>query len=114
MRTISEINELRKQIDDLIHTEFIPALTNSKFLSVDEQKLFSLPKQVANKDITILSEMSNSEYQNSGKLTKSLCDNIINQLMNYTSDSEKAQIKQQIGSNKVKVNNETLKSLRCQ
>ena len=112
MRTIPEINELLQPIDELINTEFIPAFTNGKLLNDDERKLFSLPTRFGGMGIPIFSEMSSVEYQHSRKLTKSLCDNIIEQRVNYAPDSEVAKIKQQIKSYKLKVNAETLESLR--
>ena len=77
MRTVPDISDLLKPIDDIILTEFIPAITGGK--CVNSNGGLGLP---------IFSEICNSEYANSLLLTSHLTNNIVRQEYHYTVDDD--------------------------
>ena len=79
MRTIPSISDLFKKLDEVILTEFIPAITNGAQCNELERSLMSLPTKLGGLGIPIFSEISNLEYQNSVKITSTLKKCIINQ-----------------------------------
>ena len=72
MRTIPDLEDVLKPLDDLIDNAFIPAITEGQTLSQDERKLFSLPVKLGGMGIPIFSEICKQEFENSLKATQLL------------------------------------------
>ena len=72
MRTIPNISNLLRQIDDVITKEFILAVTGGVKCSENEKKLLSLPPKLGGLGIPIFSEASDFEYSNSKMVTKKM------------------------------------------
>ena len=70
MRTISDINKHLQRVDEVILTEFIPAITGGINCSILERQLISLPTKLGGLGIPIFSEITDIEFENSIKLQK--------------------------------------------
>ena len=114
MRTIPNIQEQLTQLDHIITTEFIPAITNGINCSTNLRKLMALPPKLGGLGIPIFAEMSTVEYENSQKLTNHLACNIINQRIPLDDANEVKKIKHGLKSAKRKAQNEALSNLRDQ
>ena len=79
MRTIPGIKNQLKQLDDVISTELIPAITGGITCSNLERKLLSLPPKLGGLGLPIFSEICDIEYANSIMLTEDLRTKIIQQ-----------------------------------
>ena len=64
-RVMSDIDHLLKQIDHIIDTKFLPAITEEQVISPLDRKLISLPVRLGGLGIPIFSEMSNESNSNS-------------------------------------------------
>ena len=69
MRTIPGISEDLKQLDEVVSTKFIPAVTGGIQPNNVERNLFSLPPSQGGLGIPIFSELADCEYTNSALLT---------------------------------------------
>ena len=114
MRTIPDVKEQLKPLDQVIATEFITSITNGIVCSYNLRKLIALPPKLGGLGIPIFSEISDTEYQNSQKLTQHLATNIINQEVLLNESEETKKIKNEIKSAKRRSLEETLKTLREQ
>ena len=63
MRTIPNIKTQLKQLDDVIRTELIPAVTGGINWSDTERRLMSLPPRFGGLGIPIFSEPTQKEYE---------------------------------------------------
>ena len=86
MRTVPDISSLLQKVDDVITTELIPAITGGIICSSAERRLLSLPPKLGGLGIPILSSISDTEYQNSVKVTENLRNRIIQQERRYAHD----------------------------
>ena len=59
MRTIPDILDQLNQLDELLTSEFIPAITGGIHCSGIERKLLSLPSKLGGLGIPIFTEISN-------------------------------------------------------
>ena len=64
LKTISDISHPLKPIDDIILTNFIPAITDRIKVNQIERKLLSLPAKYGGLAIPIFAEISDGEYRN--------------------------------------------------
>ena len=64
MKTVPNISNLPRHIDDVITKEFIPAITGGVKCSGIERKLLSFPPKLCGLGIPIFSETSDFEYSN--------------------------------------------------
>ena len=64
MKTISDISHPLKPIDDIILTNFTPAITDGIKVNQIEIKLLSLPAKYGGLAIPIFAEISDDEYRN--------------------------------------------------
>ena len=62
MRTIPDISDHLNQLDELITSKFIPAVTGGINCSDIERKLLSLHSKLRELGIPIFAEISNQEY----------------------------------------------------
>ena len=63
MRTIPDISDQLNQPEEVITSEFIPAITGGIHCSNIERKLLSLPSKLGGLGIPIFAEISNQEYE---------------------------------------------------
>ena len=96
MRTVPNISNLLRHIDDVITKEFIPAITRGVKCSEIERKLLSLPPKLGGLGIPIFSETFDFEYSNSKMVTKQLCEKIIQQERQYDRDNKIKEVKNKI------------------
>ena len=71
MRTIQDIDEHLKPLDDVISNNFLPALLDS-IVTDNEQSLFQLPVRLGGLGIPILSEIAREHFESSKKITAPL------------------------------------------
>ena len=88
MRTIPNIGDLLKPIDEIILTKFIPAITGGIVINDLERKLISLPVKYGGLGLPVYSELSDREYENSILITEHLRNNIIQQVRQYCHDPD--------------------------
>ena len=84
MRTIPNISHQLKQLDEIVRTEFIPAISGCINCSDIERKLLSFPPKFGGLGIPIFSEIADKEYKFSRMISKDLTTNIINQHRHIT------------------------------
>ena len=104
MRTIPNIGQLLMQIDNVIMTEFIPAISGGINISETERKLLSFPPKYGGLGIPIFSEISDIEYENSIK--------IVQQFRQHAPDINIKKKKNTTKTNKVKRNKAILDDIR--
>ena len=85
-QTIPNIGHLLQPLEDVIWTQFIPALTGRAPPSDSEQKLFALPARLGGLGLCNPASLSTTEYPASRKVTEPLCDLILNQNPSYPPD----------------------------
>ena len=113
MRTIPGITEDLKQIDEIISSKFIPAITGGIQPNAIERKLFSLPPSQGGLCIPIFNELADRELNNSQQVSEQLKLNIVAQHPpNNICRNTIASIKSNISLEKTKFNLETLESIR--
>ena len=112
MRTIPNIKTQLKQLDDVIRTEFIPAITGGINCSDTERRLMSLPPRFGGLGIPIFSESAKKEYEYSIILSKDLTTKIINQQPQLATNNNAKKIKSKIKLTKMQHHNEELQKLR--
>ena len=113
MRTIPNLEEILKPIDDFLDNVLIPILTEGHQMSPDDRKLWSLPVRLGGMGFPIFSELCKVEYESSLESTESLRPKIIAQDPFFVHDkkSEK-QVNSRIQSNKNARNKQILDELR--
>ena len=79
MRTIPNISSHLKRLDEVITTEFIPAIIGGINCSDIEGKLMSLPPKLGGIGIPIFSVIADKEYEFSQMLSNNIISKIINQ-----------------------------------
>jgi len=79
LRTNPDNKEHLKVIDDILTTQFIPALSDGHCVSINERLLLSLPARYGGLGIPILSEISDLEFTYSQDITSALSKRIIDQ-----------------------------------
>ena len=79
MRTIPDIGELLKPLENVIRLKLLPALTEGRACSDDERTLLSLPVRLGGLGIIDPSKISDDEFENSCKMTKDLTSAIRSQ-----------------------------------
>ena len=79
MRTIPGISEDLKQLDEVVSTKFIPAVTGGIQQNNVERNLFSLLPSQGGLGIPIFSELADREFTNLALLTEQLQKNILSQ-----------------------------------
>ena len=87
MRTISNIGDELKPLDDAIRNTFIKALFNGYICNDIEMKLLALPIKFWGMGIIMPSEICDDEYQNSLKITEHTKMKTIKQEMRYDHDT---------------------------
>ena len=98
MRTIPDISDQLNQLDEVITSEFIPAMTEGLHCSNIARKLLSLLSKLGRLDIPIFAEISNQEYGYSLMLSKDPSTRIMKQEIQLSSETDVQNIKQKIQS----------------
>ena len=112
MRTIPDISDQLNQLDELITSEFIPAITGGIHCSDIERKLLSLPSKLGGLGIPIFVEISNEEYEYSLMLSKDLSTRIMKQEIQLSSETDVQNIKRKIKNQKQKKHQAKLENIR--
>ena len=76
MRTIPGIRKLLRKVDEIILTEFIPAITGGIFITEIDRKLSYLVPRLGRLGIPIFEELCETEYQNSIMISEHLFNRI--------------------------------------
>ena len=111
MRTLPQIKEHLETLDEVVLTEFIPAITNGIKCSQSLRELMSLPLKMGRLGIPIFAQSADLEFMNSEKITESLVKSIINQQRPYDNSEEK-KIINILKKHKNHRNKTTLRNLR--
>ena len=112
MRTIPDILDQLNQLDELLTSEFIPAITGGIHCSDIERKLLSLPSKLGGLGIPIFLEISNEEYEYSLMLSKDLSTRIMKQEIQLSSETDVQNIKRKIKNQKQKKHQAKLENIR--
>ena len=71
MRTIQDIDERLKPLDNIISNNFLPTLLDS-IVTVNERTLFQLPVRLGGLGVPILSEVAREHFESLKKITAPL------------------------------------------
>ena len=113
MRTVPNTAAYLQQIDEIVQTELIPAITGGITCSEEERKLLSLPPKLGSLGIPIFSTISDAEFENPKHFTASLQKNIIEQNRVYVTDKKKLkQLKNEIKAKRNDKHQNLLKDIR--
>ena len=112
MRTIPDISDQLNQLDELITSEFIPAITGGIHCSDIERKLLSLPSKLGGLGILIFTEISNQEYEYSLMLSKDLSTRIMKQEIQLSCETDLQHIKREIKNQKQQTHQAKLENIR--
>ena len=93
MRTVSNILDQLNQLDEIITSEFIPAITGGIHCSNIKRKLLSLSSNLGGLGIQIFAEISNQEYEYSLMSSKDLLTRVMKQEIQLSSETRVENIK---------------------
>ena len=88
MRTIPGIRKLLRKVDEIILTEFIPAIKGGIFITENDRNLLSLEIGLGGLGILIFEELCEIEYQNSIMISEHLCNRITGHFRRRKPDPE--------------------------
>jgi len=88
IRTMPDLVEILKPVDEIINNKLLPAITERSAISDDDRHLFSLPAKMGGLGLPIYAETSTIEYNNSRRITENLSSNIVSQEREYVIDEE--------------------------
>ena len=86
----------KKQLDDVVRTEFILAITEEINCSDLERKLLSFPPKLGGLGIPMFSETAEREYKISTIISKDLTSRIVNHHRQHQSNENANQIKNKV------------------
>ena len=115
MRTIPNLSEILKPLDDHIDNLFIQAITEGHILKENKRKLLSLPVKLGGLGIPIYTDLCQKEFENSLKATQILRPNIVSQEHIYIANREaESALHRQIKARREKEQEQLLNELRGQ
>ena len=79
IRTIPSIENELQEVDKIIDTKFLPAITDCRHLSRDDRKLLALPTRLGGLGIPVLGDLCSIENDNSKQVCQNLSSKIIAQ-----------------------------------
>ncbi len=79
IKTIPDIKHELQEIDNIINTEFLPAITDGRQFSPDDRKLLALPARLGGLGIPILVDLWSIAYENSEHVCQDLTQRITGQ-----------------------------------
>ena len=112
MRTIPNNGKELKQLDDVVRTEFIPAITGGINCSGLERKLLSFPPKLGALGIPIFSETAGKEYTFSTMISQDLTSRIVDQHRQPQSNENVNQIKNKVKLMKLQHHQKQINELR--
>ena len=89
MRTIPNMADLLRPIDEIVNKKFLPAITEQSAFSESTRKVLSLPVKLGGLGIPIFSEICEFEFNDSQRMSKYLVDKIVAQDPSYTVDIQR-------------------------
>ena len=115
IRTIPNLSEILKPLDEYIDNYFLPAITEGHVLNNNDRKLLSLPVRLGGLGIPIYTDLCQKEFENSLKATEILRPNIVSQEQIYIANRQaESAIHRQIKSKREKEQEELLAQIRSQ
>ena len=111
-KAIPTIKNQSKQLDNVIKTEFIPAITGGINCSDTERRLMSLPPRFGGLGIPLFLESAQRAYDFLTILSKDLIANTINQQPQFATNNNAKKIKSKIKLTKMQHHHEELQKLR--
>ena len=114
MRSVPDISESLRKLDEVISTTFIPAITGGVNCSNLERNLLTLPPKQGGMGIPIFSKNSNFEFKSSLTTTEKLKDNIKSQTPRYEIDPNATKVKQNIKNQRKQEQNTMLQKVRAE
>ena len=113
IRTIPNIRDVIKQVDDFVDDQLIPAITEGHATSEEDRKLMTLPVRLGGLGIPRFYEICEDEYRNSQRITEHLNTKIIAQDNVYIPDrAREKEIEATIKREREKKHEENLEILR--
>ncbi len=113
IRTIPNVSETLKPLDEVINNKLLPAITENQAISNDDRRLLSLPVKMGGLGIPIYAECCAIEFENSKKLTENLTCKIVAQQKEFTDDSRNERhTTSSLKAAKTKLHKDTLQDLR--
>ena len=115
LRTIPNISNILRPIDDYIDNELIPAFTEGHICSERDRKLLALPVRLGGLGIPVFAKLAEMEYNNSRRATQNLASKIIAQDEHYTINQQQQQqreIERNITTNKNEQYQQDLENIR--
>ena len=114
-RTIPNNGKELKQLDDVIRTEFIPAITGGDTRGINcsdlERKLLSFPPELGELGIPLFRETAEKEYKFFTTISKDLTSRIANQHCQHQSNENVNQTKNKVKPMKLQHHQEQLNEL---
>ena len=113
IRTIPNIAEELKPLDEKISSQFIPAITDGHHCTQADRSLLSLPVRMGGMAIPVFAEMCDVEFQNSTLATNQLTTRIRQQQHEYDIDKNlEKQIEQKIKKERAEKQEKMLEEVR--
>ena len=112
MRTIPNISNLFKPVEETIRHHLLPAILGGHQVNDVERNLLSLPPKYGGLGIRITSNASDIEYENSRFMTSTLRNTILGKANNDV--NEETNSKNKIKSERIKKHKATLENIRSQ
>ena len=108
MRTIPDMVNLLKPLDEIIEHKFIPAITGGHIVNEKERNLLALPPRFGGMGINIFAESSPIEYENSVNMTKTL----VNQILSRRNEEDAGKTKYTIKAERNERHKQNLETIR--
>ena len=113
IRTIPNLTDILKPLDDCIDDKLIPAITEGHVLTEADRILVSLPVRYGGLGIPIYREMCATEFENSKKATQALTSKIVAQESEFQNDQERERkIQKEIENAREEAHKKKLEDLR--
>ena len=114
LRVLPDIEDLLSPLDDVIDSNFIPAISDGHRCSPDERLLLSLPVRLGGLALPIFSKRSRCDYRSSLSTCNQLITNIKQQTVAYVFDKNiAADARKEVVSAKNNAHEELVQQLRA-
>ena len=113
-RTIPDISELMRPLDNILRSSIIPALTGRPPPNDLEATLFSMPVRKGGLGIRLPSNVADSEFRSSTQITSPICAHIASQHLSNGPNIAEAQVRARAETRKInraKIDHKTLELL---
>ena len=113
MRTIPGIEDQLKRLDQIITTDFIPAISDGILCSPTERRLIALPAKLGGLGIPIFSEIARDEFKNSCEISEDQKDAIILQESQiHRNETKSKAVRSKIRAARIKKQTTELESIK--